>query len=366
MIAATARVLLSGYYGFGNFGDEAILRVIVDQWRARRPGDSITALSANPVQTASTYGIAAVPRMSAGAVAEAIRATDLVISGGGGLLQSATSLRSLLYYTGIIREAKRAGRKSAIFAQGIGPLDFFGRQIVKATCGDVGLAIVRDAQSAALLQPLVPRVAVEIGADPVFLASTEVPQGARDALVREGITDSSGDIVVVVVRKSSLLPRIAVALAAGIDRIVQQRGVHAVFVPLQRPDDVEAAIDVIRRCKSAPTLIGGGYDLPTMTALLRRSVAVVSMRLHALILAARLAVPLLAIPYDPKVNGLLDELDYPLPALDRNTPGPPLFDRLWDERAALRDLLTRAVEPLARRASTMFDRIAAYAKGAPA
>jgi polysaccharide pyruvyl transferase CsaB len=363
VIAATSRVLLSGYYGFGNFGDEAILRVIVDEWRARRPADALTVLSADPVQTASTFGVAAVPRMNAGAVGEAIRSADLVVSGGGGLLQSTTSLRSLLYYTGIIREARRAGRKTAIFAQGIGPLDFFGRQVVKGTCGDVGLAIVRDAQSAALLQPLVPRVHVEVGADPVFLASTSAPQQAREALAREGITDASGEIFTVVVRKSPMLPRVAVALAAGIDRIVQRTGAHAVFVPLQRPDDVEAAIDVIRRCKSAPTLIGGGYDLPTMTALVQRSAAVVSMRLHALILAARLGVPLLAIPYDPKVTGLLEELTYPLPALDRSTPGPPLFDRLWDERAALAEHLTRAVAPLAHRATTSFDRLAAFAGG---
>lgn len=366
MTVSTSRILLSGYYGFGNFGDEAILRIIVDELRARRPADTLTVLSADPVRTASTFGVAAVPRMSASAVGEAIRASDLVISGGGGLLQNATSLRSLLYYTGVIRSAARAGRKTAIFAQGIGPLDFIGKHIVKGTCGDVGLAIVRDAQSAALLQPLVPRVHVEIGADPVFLASADAPQAARDALAREGITDASGDIVTVVVRKSPLLPRIAVALAAGIDRIVQKTGAHAVFVPLQRPDDVEASIDVIRRCKSAPTLIGGGYDLATMTALVRRSAAIVSMRLHALILAARLGVPLLAIPYDPKVSGLLDELTYPLPALDRGTPGPPLFDRLWDARASLAEHLTRAVEPLARRAATSFDRLAAFAGGATA
>lgn len=361
--AANMRILISGYYGFGNFGDETILRVIVDEMRARRPGDSISVLSADPVQTASTFGVAAIPRMNASAVSTAIRNCDVLVSGGGGLLQDATSLRSLLYYTGVIREAKRAGRKCAIFAQGIGPLDFLGKQVVKRTCGDVGLAIVRDAQSAALLQPLVPRVHVEVGADPVFLAPENAPPPAREALVREGITDASGEIITVVVRKSSMLPRIALALAAGIDRMAERLGVHAVFVPLQRPDDVEAAIDVIRRCKSAPTLLGGPHDLPAMTALLRRSAAVISMRLHALVLAARLRVPLLAIPYDPKVSALLDELHYPLPPLDRGSTGPPLFDRLWDERASLAASLGAAVEPLSRRASYAFDRLAEFAGG---
>ena len=367
MIAGTkTQILISGYYGFGNFGDEAILRIMVDELHSRLPDAQITVLSANPVQTASTFGVAAIPRMNAHAVNDAIRTSDLVISGGGGLLQSATSLRSLLYYTGIIREAKRAGRRCAIFAQGIGPLDFLGRQVVKGTCGDVGLAIVRDAHSAALLQPLVPRVRVEVGADPVFLAPAFAPPAARDALAREGITATSGDIVTVVVRKSSLLPRIAPHLAAGIDRIFQEHGVHAVFVPLQRPDDVEASIEIIRRCKSAPTLLGGPFDLPAMTALLQRSAAVIAMRLHALVLAARLGVPLLAVPYDPKVSALLEELSYPLPAFDRASSETSLFDRLWDERTSLAAALAAAVQPLSRRASYAFDRLAEFAGGSTA
>jgi polysaccharide pyruvyl transferase CsaB len=366
MTGDPARLLLSGYYGFGNFGDEAILRVFVDQWRARRPDDTITVLSGNPMQTASAYGVEAMPRLNPRDVADAIKRSHIVVSGGGGLLQNATSLRSLLYYTGIIREAKRAGRKAAIFAQGVGPLDFIGKQVVKRTCGDVDMAIVRDDDSAALLQPLVPRVPVEVAADPVFLTPTAIAPESVAALGREGVTKVEGDLVTVVVRKSPLLDRIAGELAAGIDRLSSAHGAHVVFVPLQRPDDAEAAIDVIRRCKTAPTLLGGGYDMPTMSALFARSAAVVSMRLHALILAARLAVPMLAIPYDPKVTALLRMLSYPLPALERGTAGAKLFDQLWEDRASLAAHLASVVEPVVRRATTGFDRLAQLAEGAVA
>jgi len=366
MTHAPARLLLSGYYGFGNFGDEAILRVFVEQWRARRPADTIVALSATPRETAKAYGIEAVARMNASAVGHAIRDADLVVSGGGGLLQSATSLRSLLYYTGIIREAKRAGKPAVIFAQGIGPLDFLGKQVVKRTCFDVDLAIVRDEASAALLAPLVPKVRIEVAADPVFLASDAVDDAAVRMLEREGVTAAGGELITVVVRKSPLTERIAGELAAGIDRLAKEHGARVVFVPLHRPDDAEAAIDVIRRCKTAPTLLGGGYDLPTMTALFARSAAVISMRLHALILAARLGVPMLAIPYDPKVSALLETLSYPLPPLDRGVAGPKLFDRLWADRAALSSALAGSVDSMARRAACGFDRLATVAEGAVA
>ena len=363
---APAHLLISGYYGFGNFGDEAILRIMVDEWRARRPLDLISVLSNAPAQTASAFAVASVARADARAVFEAIKSSDVVVSGGGGLLQNATSLRSLMYYAGIIREAKRAGRRCAIFAQGIGPLDFFGKQVVKRACADVDLAIVRDAASAVLLQPLLPRVNVEVGADPVFLAPTDTTAAARAFLENEGVASIGGDLLTVIVRKSPVLGRIGVQLAAGIDRIASAFGAHVVFVPLQRPDDVEAAIDVIRRCKTAPTLLGGGYDLPAMTALLRRSAAVVSMRLHALILAARLAIPMLAVPYDPKVGALLGELAYPLPALDRGVGGEALFERLWSERAMLADHLARHTAPLATRAAASFDRLADLVGGAVA
>ena len=45
------RVLISGYYGFGNLGDEALLDVIVARLRAAYPGGSIDVLSADPAAT---------------------------------------------------------------------------------------------------------------------------------------------------------------------------------------------------------------------------------------------------------------------------------------------------------------------------
>ncbi len=363
MTESRSRVLLSGYYGFDNFGDEAILRVFVDEWRKRRADDEIVVLSATPAQTAATYDVKAVARSDMRAVAEAIRCSDVVVSGGGGLLQNATSLRSLLYYTGIIREATRAGRSTAIFAQGIGPLDFFGKQVVKRTCGDVAMAIVRDKASAALLQPLVPRIPVRVAADPVFLATASSSPALESLLAQEGIARDGGPLVTVVVRRSPMLERVLRELAACVDRLAAAYGARVVFVPFQRPHDAEAAIDVIRRCKAAPTLLGGGYDLPTMAALFARSAAVISMRLHALILAATVGVPFLAIPYDPKVTALLDELAYPFPPLERGSAGVALADRLWKDIPALKDALRSSVAPLRRRASDAFDALADLAGG---
>src|SRR5579862_7514913 len=113
------RVLISGYYGFGNLGDEALLEVIVQRLRRRFPQLDLEVLSATPQATAAAYNVASVPRWQWRSVREAIGRADVVVSGGGGLLQNATSLRSLLYYVAILHDAIRGKRKTMVFAQSI-------------------------------------------------------------------------------------------------------------------------------------------------------------------------------------------------------------------------------------------------------
>ncbi|HXF33999.1 MAG TPA: polysaccharide pyruvyl transferase family protein, partial [Candidatus Acidoferrales bacterium] len=154
------RLLVSGYYGFGNLGDEALLATIVEGIRRRHPGAVVDVLSADPNGTSRTYGVEATPRADMRAVRTAILRADCVLSGGGGLFQNSTSTRSLLYYTGIVRSAIRSGKKTMIFAQSIGPLDFIGRAIVRVACRGIGAATVRDERSRTLLQQSIPHLAV--------------------------------------------------------------------------------------------------------------------------------------------------------------------------------------------------------------
>jgi len=52
-------VLISGYFGFGNLGDEAILEAVVGELRRRDPDVEIIALSGNPRETVLRLGIGA-------------------------------------------------------------------------------------------------------------------------------------------------------------------------------------------------------------------------------------------------------------------------------------------------------------------
>ena len=53
-------ILISGYYGFDNIGDESILRTLVSSLREHIPDCSLTVLSHNPTSTREKYGVEAV------------------------------------------------------------------------------------------------------------------------------------------------------------------------------------------------------------------------------------------------------------------------------------------------------------------
>ncbi len=333
-----ARVLLSGYYGFGNLGDEALLEVIVERLRRRFPTVQLDVLSATPAATARQHGVDSTPRWDWRAIRGAIRRADVVLSGGGGLLQSATSLRSLLYYAGILREAIRARRKTMVFAQSVGPLDRWGRLVVRYLCKGLDRATVRDERSRLLLAQLLPKTPVEQTADPVFLYET--PNAEAD-LASEGLGPESGAYAVISVRTISAFREIPAMVARVVDRLAQRYEIRSAFLPLGGAGDAAASTDVIRACASSPVLLPE-CPLPKAASILRGARVVVGMRLHSLILAARYGVPFLAIAYDPKVASLCDDLEYPLEPLWRAgdpRPSDAAVDALVDRLAGERDTL---------------------------
>lgn len=350
------RIVLSGYYGFGNLGDEALLEVIVARLRERFTGVEIDVLSATPGETAATFGVAATPRWDMRAVRDAISRADVVLSGGGGLLQSATSARSALYYASILREAAKAGRKSMIFAQSIGPLDLLGRFIVKRMCRGVDRATVRDARSRELLAALLPGTPIEQTADPVFLY--DVPAGDID-LTAEGL--SPGPYAIVSVRKIPALKDGTAAIARAVDALAENHGIRSAFLPLGGVQDAEVSTTIIRACSSAPMLLPE-CSLDRAAAIIAGARFAVGMRLHALILAARFAVPFLAIPYDPKVSALCEDLQYPLEPLwipGERAPGSDAVDarvrRLVSERDGLSVHISARIAAIRSAAERNFD-----------
>ena len=117
------KVLISGYYGFYNIGDEAILKSIIEALRNEDPNIDIVVLSNDVEYTKNTYKVNAINRWKLNDIYKELLKCDGFISGGGSLFQDVTSSRSILYYTSIIWLAKFAKKPIFIYAQGIGPID---------------------------------------------------------------------------------------------------------------------------------------------------------------------------------------------------------------------------------------------------
>jgi polysaccharide pyruvyl transferase CsaB len=303
---------VSGYYGCGNAGDEAVLAGIRAAF-ARRAGDQarLFALSQNPEATTHLHGIPAINRMSLAAMRSLLRQSDLLLSGGGSLLQDTTSVRSLLYYLFVCRLAHSMHVPFMFYAQGLGPLRRgVSRMLVRMVANRAACITVRDAGSAQLLATLgVTQPPVEVTADPAF-ALTPAASAGVDALMKKEGLPRDAPLLGVSLRPwggagESPIPDYARLLL----ELERQTGAKVVLLPMHVPDDVEFCDRVMEEAGRKFPILRDSYPPETLLGLVGRMQAVVAMRLHTLIFAARVCVPPFALSYDPKVESLMRSLD---------------------------------------------------------
>ena len=143
------KYIVSGYIGFDNLGDEAIAKVLVEKLKSLN-AEKITLISSNPKKTAKLYDVETCPMLK---FFGALKNSDVLVSGGGSLLQDVTSLKSLIYYLGVIYAALFMRKKVVIFAQGIGPINSLaGKFLTRLALRHAEKISVRDKKSQELLK----------------------------------------------------------------------------------------------------------------------------------------------------------------------------------------------------------------------
>ncbi|MFO7246699.1 MAG: polysaccharide pyruvyl transferase CsaB [Thermaerobacter sp.] len=303
------RVVISGYYGFDNMGDEMVLAGILAGLRRLDPGVRVTVLSAHPAATAREHGVDAVSRTHLPSILAALARADLLISGGGSLLQDVTGPFNIPYYVGVMELARLRGVPVMMMAQGIGPVrGRMGRALVRWAVRRAAAVTVRDPQSARLLGDLgVPGAAVGVTADAALLLDPGAGAGQPSPWEPPG----EGPLAVVALRGHRLLDRRAeAALARGLDLLARREGLRYVFLPMQPVEDLEVSRRVAAGLAgAAAVIVERRPSWPQLAALLGRAHLVIGMRLHALILAALAGTVPCGIPYDPKVVSFLAQLD---------------------------------------------------------
>ena len=305
--------VISGFYGLGNTGDEAILDAVISEIRRKDPGAAITVFSLSPEKTAKRHHVESLYRgwrHAFKAKLRALRQADVLISGGGGLLQDRYPTRiiggPLPYYLLICLLARLAGTPVMFFSQGIGPVTSRYGKFLMRTLGNLPFLItVRDEESKELALRLGIKKPITVTADIVF--AHDMPESSRcDASLPASFGNRPR--IIVSVRPWFQDTHHYDALALACDGYVT-RGYEIVFVPMEGTHDVKASNEVILRMQDAhkpqTVVLGEQFAPDDYLAFMQTAKVVIGMRLHALIFAVLQGVPHTALSYDPKVAQLM-------------------------------------------------------------
>jgi polysaccharide pyruvyl transferase WcaK-like protein len=375
----TARILSIGWFGEGNLGDEAMLEGLLRLLDRAIGPVATTVATGDPAGTARRFGTPVIRRVSPARsgfrnldlVRASLRA-DLVTLGGGDLIrEQADGTVPALNWLSRLRVPLRLHRRTALLGVSVGEL--FSPGVIEAVRGylrDITLIAARDEASAARLAELAGRPVARMG-DLALEALEPLPPTApgRHGVPRIGV--ATRDII----GRGPSVPASAStdlrsALAAALDRVVDETGARVELVPFRtrpgvRPDDDARAGEAL----AALARSGGDWirhDRPdgaaAFGAIAEDLDLVVSVRLHGAVLGAAAGRRVVGIAYDPKVAGFLADLGVPgqAVALDasagdiagtvlRSLEDPSLEARIRAGVTAVREA-TRALEPRLREA----------------
>ncbi|AZR72197.1 polysaccharide pyruvyl transferase CsaB [Anoxybacter fermentans] len=306
------RIVLSGYYGFDNLGDEAVLQSIIQTLKAEDPDVDILVLSANPAVTAERYGVKAKDRWNFFQVLSALKWADLLISGGGSLLQDVTSQKNIPYYLGVVAMARALKKKVAFYAQGIGPIKgALGRSLTRLIANRVQLITVRDQKSYELLIELgVDRPTMKVTVDPVVLLKPGPLKNNeyRQILeLKKKCSISHRPIIGIAPRPWQGLKGYYEALVETGRRLKEKKDAEIILIPMHPEKDLKLCLQIADQLPGARVL-KEKYRPDQLLAFYKELDFLIGIRLHALIFAATVHLPHLGITYDPKVNGFLNQI----------------------------------------------------------
>lgn len=301
-----AEILVSGYYGFYNAGDEAILGGMIRSIHDLDPSVRFTVISGKAAYTRAVHKVEAVSRGDFRKIWAAAGRADLVISGGGSLLQDVTSAKSIPYYLGIITMGKLHRKPVMFYAQGVGPVTgVVGRSLIPLVANRVDRITVRDEESAQTMGRLrVSRPPITVTADPALALGPSDPDWGATFL-REAGVNLSRPLIGVSVRPWQTARPWEPALASSLDQLAKETGAQIVFLPMQQVKDGAAAAGVIGRMTTPAIAVQGDHTYVHTMAMMACCDLVIGMRYHALVFAAMNNVPLVGLSYDPKNDSFL-------------------------------------------------------------
>ena len=334
-----ADVMISGYYGFGNMGDDSILETMIGKLRKYAPDIKITALTRHPKENEKEFGVRCISRTNLLSIIREMRRSSVLISGGGSLFQDSTSSKSLKYYAGIVNLARRMGMKTYIYANGVGVIySDKNRRLTARTVSGADRVSVRDKSSFDELTSIgVEREMIALSADPAFMMEPFSREETRKIYEKYGLpTDKP--FFAVSLRRFEGLQRSAYnedellgKVTASCAEVAKRFGAVPVFVSMQPALDYEVSAvakkQLFEKYGTHSVLISPKNGRELLSVLsgaegVPGARFVCSMRLHILIYACRAALPVVGLSLDPKIDAFTKSIKYsrlvPVKDLDGN------------------------------------------------
>jgi polysaccharide pyruvyl transferase CsaB len=345
-----AKILLLGYFGAGNFGDEALLADwLIRQGRQLR--DNNFEIDVVVRDQELFQGMPSSERLQSMISSEIPQKAALqlnprdyraLILPGGSVLQDSSSLKSLLYYLWFLRRFTQSPCRVVLLNQGIGPISsWLGNLLAPIVLRAGDYLSLRDEQSLEWARSKrldTAHCEIRHSCDPILFYDQPPLPGFDRTLLPERY-------FVYIPRRSRDLPAPddlsteAQAAARLIQHTKSVTGLPCVIVPFALREDLEFAREIERESVGDASLPGDlSQRLPDAWTITRSAELVISSRLHGLIAAAGACIPSLGIALDPKISQIATELGCPwcFPATQHREDSFRIIDDLWEHRAHVR------------------------------
>jgi polysaccharide pyruvyl transferase WcaK-like protein len=380
----TKRIVFLGTHGQYNIGDELLLETFLTQLGTGNHYDvnsydpPFTAAQLRPRFQVEVFNTAT----ERGRLLQGLRACDALFFGGGSIVKELYAsvgrnrYATLLMVLAIVTFTRRVARKPIVMSNiGVGPLQTaMGQRLARWTLRQVDVLSVRDRKSYDTCLDLgLPAQRVQLVPDAVFanppavFAATDADDVAGYPRPGSEVGDLRPPLRVALnlnydIENPANWPTFLQNLEAGLRALHASQPIEIHTLPMQSGFKAEHDAKILAEfCARIPEIDVHQHRPEThrqIAAIIAGCDLLVSERLHALVIAAILGQPFVALMYDVKVRELIVGLDMAAYALDVNAPFDPLAFKGLAE-AALRESDAVRAHLLARSAA-LRQELAAY------
>lgn len=366
-------ILLGGYYGAGNAGDEAILTVLLQDLRQQIPTLNFIVLSWDTEKTSTEHNVESIFWKDIDALLDAALRSDLILLGGGGIfhdywgIDPSTYLRKgfwdITSFGSLPLLAKLLNIPCVITAVGVGPFKTdLARQHTRLAFERCLSATVRDKESLDFLIETgfevesVDFPPVKIVPDIVFRLEHHPDDEFEAEKLLDGFSiNKETPLLGISLRywdTASPLQENLFFIAQEVKKFLNKnQEAHVIMIPFQVLDatshtndvlvlrELAEMIEIPDRVHVIETSIG-----PRLAqALIKRCRVLIGMRLHSIIMGINVGTPAVSLAYAPKVQAVMRYAGLEEYSNSTLLPEPDVLEtqlqKIWDRSTQLRSKL---------------------------